>query len=84
MQTIAEMLLNPIAPKPPEKPSKQTAFNSEAVLKCMEKNADKPCSKCNSGTRHRAKSGRIFTTLCTACYMARQAKCRKKQKELIE
>lgn len=53
------------------KASKRTACSSENVLKSLEKNASKPCSACGHPERHRAKSGRIYTTLCSECYLKR-------------
>lgn len=74
--TLAEMLLNkPVLIMQPT--SKIHRRDSSEVLRCMEKNAHKPCSKCGNPERHRSKSGRIYTTLCFECYSERQGVIRK-------
>ena len=68
MISLASMLMHKPAP---EQPTKRTAYSSENVLRSLEKNSGKPCSNCDNPERHRAKSGRIYTTLCTKCYLVR-------------
>lgn len=69
MISIGAMLMNSPAPRKEE--TKRTAYSSKNVLQSLEKNASKPCSACGNPERHRAKSGRIYTTLCTKCYLER-------------
>jgi hypothetical protein len=53
---------------------------SSTTLASMERNSCKPCTACGHPQRHRSKSGRCYTTLCTEHYRAYQQDFRRKAK----
>ena len=52
----------------------------EIYLSSLNKNANKPCSKCHEKPRHVTKSGKVLTTLCTYCNREYQKENRRKAK----
>ena len=74
MQSLAEMLMGkPVARKSAPRPMPEKFKDSAYTFASLERNADKPCTKCEQ-PRHRAKSGRVYTTLCTTHYLEAQAR----------